>query len=127
MPSGVTPRPEAGKQPITVGVMMRTSKGTAGLAGGAFIVLPDTVTAVGHIQLAALSLIVGIDRILNQGRVFINAFGNAVATIVIVGERLRYRTQAPTGSRARRVRSSLGAMSTSPTGGILQAAEQQGG
>ncbi|WTE74755.1 cation:dicarboxylase symporter family transporter [Streptomyces sp. NBC_01615] len=71
------------QQLIMVGVMLLTSKGTAGIAGGAFIVLASTVTAVGHIPLAALSLIVGIDRILNEGRVFINVLGNAVATIVI--------------------------------------------
>ncbi|MFL6051809.1 MAG: hypothetical protein ACJ72W_02665 [Actinoallomurus sp.] len=33
--------------------------------------------------LAALALIVGIDRILNEGRVFINVLGNAVAAIVV--------------------------------------------
>ncbi|MEE4594233.1 cation:dicarboxylase symporter family transporter [Streptomyces sp. DSM 41524] len=71
------------QQLVMVGVMMLTSKGTAGIAGGAFIVLASTVTAVGHIPLAALSLIVGVDRILNEGRVFINVLGNAVATIVI--------------------------------------------
>ncbi|MFE9006358.1 cation:dicarboxylate symporter family transporter [Streptomyces sp. NPDC007875] len=71
------------QQLVMVGVMMLTSKGTAGIAGGAFVVLASTVTAVGHIPLAALSLIVGVDRILNEGRVFINVLGNAVATIVI--------------------------------------------
>lgn len=71
------------QQLAMVGVMMLSSKGTAGIAGGAFIVLASTLTAVGHIPLAALALIVGIDRILNEGRVFINALGNAIATIVI--------------------------------------------
>lgn len=71
------------QQLVMVGVMMLTSKGTAGIAGGAFIVLASTITAVGHIPLAALALIVGIDRILNEGRVFINVLGNAVAAIVI--------------------------------------------
>ncbi|MFF4909132.1 cation:dicarboxylate symporter family transporter [Streptomyces sp. NPDC001260] len=71
------------QQLIMGGIMMLTSKGTAGIAGGAFIVLASTVTAVGHIPPAALSLIIGIDRILNEGRVFINVLGNAVATIVI--------------------------------------------
>jgi aerobic C4-dicarboxylate transport protein len=71
------------QQLVMVGIMMLTSKGTAGIAGGAFIVLASTITAVGHIPLAALSLIVGIDRILNEGRVFINVLGNAIATIVI--------------------------------------------
>ena len=71
------------QQLIMVGVMMLTSKGTAGIAGGAFIVLASTITAVGHIPLAALALIVGIDRLLNEGRVFINVLGNAIGTIVI--------------------------------------------
>ena len=71
------------QQLIMVGVMMLTSKGTAGIAGGAFIVLASTITAVGHVPLAALALIVGIDRMLNEGRVFINVLGNAIGTIVI--------------------------------------------
>ncbi|MGC7096787.1 cation:dicarboxylate symporter family transporter [Amycolatopsis lurida] len=71
------------QQLVMVGVMMLTSKGTAGIAGGAFIVLASTITAVGHMPLAALALIVGIDRILNEGRVFINVLGNAVAAVVI--------------------------------------------
>lgn len=71
------------EQLIMVGVMMLTSKGTAGIAGGAFIVLASTITAVGHVPLAALALIVGIDRLLNEGRVFINVLGNAIGTIVI--------------------------------------------
>lgn len=53
------------------------------LATALEIVLASTITAVGHMPLAALALIVGIDRILNEGRVFINVLGNAVAAIVI--------------------------------------------
>jgi aerobic C4-dicarboxylate transport protein len=71
------------QQLIMVGVMMLTSKGTAGIAGGAFIVLASTITAVGHVPLAVLALIVGIDRILNEGRVFINVLGNAIGAIMI--------------------------------------------
>jgi aerobic C4-dicarboxylate transport protein len=71
------------QQLVMVGVMMLTSKGTAGIAGGAFIVLASTITAVGHVPLAALALIVGIDRLLNEGRVFINVLGNALGAIVI--------------------------------------------
>jgi aerobic C4-dicarboxylate transport protein len=71
------------QQLVMVGIMMLTSKGTAGVAGGAFVVLASSITAFGHVPLAALALIVGIDRILNEGRVFINVLGNAVAAIVI--------------------------------------------
>ncbi|MDQ4114994.1 MAG: cation:dicarboxylase symporter family transporter [Actinomycetota bacterium] len=71
------------EQLVMVGVMMLTSKGTAGIAGGAFIILASTVSSIGVVPVGALALIVGIDRILNEGRVFINVLGNAVATIVI--------------------------------------------
>jgi Na+/H+-dicarboxylate symporter len=40
------------QQLIMVGVTMLTSKGTAGSAGGPFIVFAGTITAVGHIPLA---------------------------------------------------------------------------
>lgn len=68
---------------VMIGVMMLTSKGTAGVAGGAFVILASTVSSIGTVPVAALGLIVGIDRILNEGRVFINVLGNAVAAIVI--------------------------------------------
>jgi aerobic C4-dicarboxylate transport protein len=71
------------EQLVMVGIMMLTSKGTAGIAGGAFVILASTVSSIGTVPVAALALIVGIDRILNEGRVFINVLGNAVATIVI--------------------------------------------
>jgi aerobic C4-dicarboxylate transport protein len=71
------------QQLTMVGIMMLTSKGTAGIAGGAFIVLASSITAIGHVPLAALALIVGVDRLLNEGRVFINVLGNAVAAIVV--------------------------------------------
>jgi aerobic C4-dicarboxylate transport protein len=38
---------------------------------------------VGGIPLAALALIVGIDRLLNEGRVFINVLGNVMAAVVV--------------------------------------------
>lgn len=71
------------EQLVMVGIMMLTSKGTAGIAGGAFIILASTVSSIGTVPVAALALIVGVDRILNEGRVFINVLGNAVATIVV--------------------------------------------
>ena len=71
------------EQLLLVGIMMLTSKGTAGIAGGAFVVLASSLAAIGTVPVAALALIVGVDRILNEGRVFINVLGNAIATIVV--------------------------------------------
>lgn len=71
------------QQLAMVGIMMISSKGTAGVAGGAFIVLAGSLGAVSAIPTAALALIVGVDRLLNEGRVFINVIGNVLATVVV--------------------------------------------
>jgi aerobic C4-dicarboxylate transport protein len=71
------------QQLAMVGIMMISSKGTAGVTGGAFIVLAGSLGAVSGIPTAALALIVGVDRLLNEGRVFINVIGNVLAAVVI--------------------------------------------
>lgn len=71
------------QQLAMVGLMMISSKGTAGVTGGAFIVLAGSLGAVSAIPTAALALIVGIDRLLNEGRVFINVIGNVLAAVVV--------------------------------------------
>ena len=91
---------------MIVGVMMLTSKGTAGIAGGAFIVLASTLTAVGGIPLATLALIVGIDRILNEGRVFINVLGNASPPSSSASGRTTSTTNEPARCSAPGTRSS---------------------
>lgn len=64
-------------------VLLLTSKGAAGVTGSGFITLAATLPAVGHIPLAAIALILGIDRFMSEGRALTNIIGNAVATIVV--------------------------------------------
>jgi aerobic C4-dicarboxylate transport protein len=64
-------------------VLLLTSKGAAGVTGSGFIVLAATLPTVGHIPVAAIALIFGIDRFMSEGRALTNIIGNAVATIVI--------------------------------------------
>lgn len=64
-------------------VLLVASKGAAGITGSGFITLAATLPAVGHIPLAALALIVGIDRFMSEARALTNIVGNATATIVI--------------------------------------------
>ena len=64
-------------------VLLLTSKGAAGVAGSGFIVLAATLPTVGHIPVAAIALIFGIDRFMSEGRALTNIIGNTVATIVI--------------------------------------------
>lgn len=64
-------------------VLLLTSKGAAGVTGSGFITLAATLPAVGHIPVAAIALILGIDRFMSEGRAITNIIGNAVATVVI--------------------------------------------
>ncbi len=64
-------------------VLLLTSKGAAGVTGSGFITLAATLPAVGHIPVAAIGLILGIDRFMSEGRALTNLIGNAVATVVV--------------------------------------------
>ena len=71
------------QQLIMVGVMMLTSKGTAGIAGGAFIVLASTITAVGMSRWPRWPSSSASTACSTKGRVFINVLGNALGAIVV--------------------------------------------
>jgi aerobic C4-dicarboxylate transport protein len=64
-------------------VLLLTSKGAAGITGSGFIVLAATLSAVGHVPVAGLALILGIDRFMSEARALTNTIGNGVATIVV--------------------------------------------
>ena len=64
-------------------VAMLSSKGSATITGGGFITLAATLAVVPDIPVAALSLILGIDRFMSEARAVTNLIGNAVATVVI--------------------------------------------
>lgn len=64
-------------------VAMLTSKGASGVTGAGFITLAATLAVVPSIPVAALSLILGIDRFMSEARAITNMIGNAVATLVI--------------------------------------------
>lgn len=64
-------------------VLLVASKGAAGVTGSGFIVLAATLSAVGHLPVAGLALILGIDRFMSEARALTNLVGNGVATIVV--------------------------------------------
>ncbi|MFE1635105.1 cation:dicarboxylate symporter family transporter, partial [Acinetobacter baumannii] len=47
-------------------VLLISSKGAAGVTGSGFIVMAATLSAVGHIPVAGLALILGIDRFMSE-------------------------------------------------------------
>ncbi len=64
-------------------ILLVTSKGGAGVAGSAIVVLVSTLAATGTVPVAAVGLILGVHRLLSSAFVVINILGNALATIVI--------------------------------------------
>jgi aerobic C4-dicarboxylate transport protein len=64
-------------------VLLLTSKGSAGVAGAAFVVLAATLSAVGQIPVASVAIVLGIHRLMSQAMTPTNLIGNAVATIAI--------------------------------------------
>lgn len=74
---------DLGHQITLLLVLLLTSKGAAGVTGSGFIVLAATLPTVGHIPVAAIALIFGIDRFMSEGRALTNIIGNTVATIVV--------------------------------------------
>jgi aerobic C4-dicarboxylate transport protein len=71
------------QQLTLLGVLLLTSKGAAGVTGSGFIVLAATLSAVGAVPVAGLSLILGIDRFMSEARALTNLIGNGVATLVV--------------------------------------------
>jgi aerobic C4-dicarboxylate transport protein len=71
------------RQQLTLFILMLfTSKGAAGVTGGAFAALAATVIASG-LPAEGLALLLGIDRFMSQGRSIVNMIGNAVAAVVV--------------------------------------------
>jgi len=71
------------QQLTLLAVLLLTSKGAAGVTGSGFIVLAATLSAVGHVPVAGLALILGIDRFMSEARALTNLVGNGVATVVV--------------------------------------------
>ncbi|VVP35120.1 Aerobic C4-dicarboxylate transport protein [Pseudomonas fluorescens] len=70
-------------QAVLLGVMLLTSKGSAGVAGAGFVTLAATLTTIHTIPLVGLVLLLGIDRFLNEARAVTNLIGNGIGTIAI--------------------------------------------
>jgi aerobic C4-dicarboxylate transport protein len=64
-------------------IMLFTSKGGAGVAGSAIVVLASTLEATNTIPVASVGIILGVHRLLSSAFVPVNVLGNALATIVI--------------------------------------------
>ncbi|WP_110970179.1 dicarboxylate/amino acid:cation symporter [Pseudomonas huaxiensis] len=70
-------------QLIVLGVLLLTSKGSAGVTGSGFITLAATLASLGSIPVAGMVLLLGVDRFMSEARAITNTIGNAVGTMAI--------------------------------------------
>ncbi|MGG1679013.1 C4-dicarboxylate transporter DctA [Neobacillus sp. NRS-1170] len=70
---------------VLLGVLMLTSKGSAGVTGSAIITMAATLTSLpgSPIPVEGIALLLGVDRFMSEARAITNVIGNAVATVVI--------------------------------------------
>jgi aerobic C4-dicarboxylate transport protein len=68
---------------VVLGVLMVTSKGSAGVTGSGFITLAATLASMGKIPVAGMVLLLGVDRFMSEARAITNTIGNAVGTVVV--------------------------------------------
>jgi aerobic C4-dicarboxylate transport protein len=64
-------------------IMLFTSKGAAGVAGGGFVALAATMPAIGILPIGGLALLLGIDRFMSEIRAVTNLFSNIFATVIV--------------------------------------------
>ncbi|MBL8527838.1 MAG: dicarboxylate/amino acid:cation symporter [Burkholderiales bacterium] len=72
-----------GDQITILAVLLLTSKGAAAVTGGGFITLAATLSSVGKVPVAGLTLLLGVDRFMSEARSITNLIGNGVATVVV--------------------------------------------
>jgi len=77
-----TPLP-LGEQLGLLVVLLLASKGAAGVAGAAFVVLAATLAAVGTVPVESVALILGVHRLMSMALTPTNLIGNGVATLVV--------------------------------------------
>jgi aerobic C4-dicarboxylate transport protein len=78
-----------GQQLALAALMVLTSKGAAGITGAGLVTLTASLQAFGGTFFApesiavGIALVVGIDRMMSEGRALTNCIGNGVATMVV--------------------------------------------
>ncbi|WP_051007337.1 C4-dicarboxylate transporter DctA [Sphingomonas sp. PAMC 26621] len=72
-----------GDQAVILGVLMLTSKGSAGVAGAGFVTLAATLGAMHKIPVSGLVLLLGVDRFMAEARSVTNTISNAFGAVAV--------------------------------------------
>jgi proton glutamate symport protein len=71
-----------GQQITMLLTLMLTSKGVAGVPRASLVILSGTLASFG-LPLEGVTLILGVDELMDMGRTMVNVIGNCLATVVI--------------------------------------------
>jgi aerobic C4-dicarboxylate transport protein len=64
-------------------ISLLTAKGSAGVAGAAFVTMAATLSAQNIIPVESIALVIGIHRLMSEALTFTSLVGNGVATMVV--------------------------------------------
>ncbi|MFH8368359.1 cation:dicarboxylate symporter family transporter [Streptomyces sp. NPDC018031] len=73
----------AGDQLLFLALALIVSKSAVGVTGSGLLTLVATIAVTQSVPMAGIALLIGIDRIMSEGRAITNLLGNTVATLVI--------------------------------------------
>jgi len=71
-----------GQQITMLVTLMLTSKGVAGVPRASLVILAGTLASYG-LPLEGITLILGVDELMDMGRTAVNVIGNCLATVVV--------------------------------------------
>ncbi|MCZ7414360.1 MULTISPECIES: cation:dicarboxylate symporter family transporter [unclassified Streptomyces] len=72
-----------GEQLLFLALALVTSKSAVGVTGSGLVTLVATISIAHSVPLAAVALVIGIDRLMSEARAFTNLLSNSVAAVVI--------------------------------------------
>ena len=71
-----------GQQVTMLLTLMLTSKGVAGVPRAALVILAATLASY-HLPLEGVTLMLGVDTLMDMGRTMTNVIGNCLASVVV--------------------------------------------
>ncbi len=84
-----------GQQITMLLTLMLTSKGVAGVPRAALVILAATLASY-NLPLEGITLILGVDAIMDMGRTMTNVIGNCLASVVVAKWEGEFREPSPT-------------------------------
>jgi proton glutamate symport protein len=88
-----------GQQVTMLLTLMLTSKGVAGVPRASLVILAGTLASYG-LPLEGITLILGVDELMDMARTMVNVIGNCLATVVIARWEGKFQEMNPAASQS---------------------------